>query len=73
MLWFLLGFLIIEVKTQIIDENMTVIDDPIDDTTGAVVEACMDIKHYLWIKHSDYTSLPSTMSIFAVIYSLIVT
>uniref|UniRef100_A0A914PWZ8 Uncharacterized protein n=1 Tax=Panagrolaimus davidi TaxID=227884 RepID=A0A914PWZ8_9BILA len=72
MLWFIFGFLIYEVKSQII-ENMTVIDDQIYDSTGAVIEACMDIKHYLWVKHSDYTSLPSTMSIFAVIYSLIVT
>uniref|UniRef100_A0AC34QL65 G-protein coupled receptors family 1 profile domain-containing protein n=1 Tax=Panagrolaimus sp. JU765 TaxID=591449 RepID=A0AC34QL65_9BILA len=37
------------------------------------VEGCVDIKEYLWNETSDYTSLPSTMSFFAAIYSLIVT
>uniref|UniRef100_A0A915EPB3 G-protein coupled receptors family 1 profile domain-containing protein n=1 Tax=Ditylenchus dipsaci TaxID=166011 RepID=A0A915EPB3_9BILA len=34
---------------------------------------CVDIKEYLWQTQSDLTSLPSIMSVFAVIYSLIIT
>lgn len=37
------------------------------------IDECVDIKEYLWNETSDYTSLPSTMSFFAAIYSLIVT
>lgn len=48
-----------DVKMQIIDDSQE--------------SACIDIKVFLWNEHSDYTSLPSTMSVFAVIYTLIVT
>ncbi|KAI1708936.1 7 transmembrane receptor (rhodopsin family) domain-containing protein [Ditylenchus destructor] len=35
--------------------------------------ACVDIKEYLWQNSSDLTSLPSTMSVFAFIYAVIIT
>src|SRR5690349_11798545 len=34
---------------------------------------CVEIKEYLWQNSSDLTSLPSTMGVFAVIYTLIIT
>lgn len=34
---------------------------------------CVDIKEFLWSTSADLTSLPSTMSIFAVAYTLIIT
>ncbi|MFH4981511.1 hypothetical protein AB6A40_008220 [Gnathostoma spinigerum] len=33
---------------------------------------CIEIKEFLWTNQSDLTSLPSTMFVFAVIYSLII-
>ncbi|TKR80274.1 hypothetical protein L596_014372 [Steinernema carpocapsae] len=34
---------------------------------------CVDIKEFLWRNQSDLTSLPSTMSVFGIFYSLIIT
>uniref|UniRef100_A0A914BZX8 G-protein coupled receptors family 1 profile domain-containing protein n=1 Tax=Acrobeloides nanus TaxID=290746 RepID=A0A914BZX8_9BILA len=34
---------------------------------------CTDIKNYLWANHGDLTSLPYTMSLFGIVYTLIIT
>lgn len=64
---------------QLLQQTSTALYPTSDSATMAALAEvekavnCVEIKEYLWQNSSDLTSLPSTMGVFAVIYTLIIT